>query len=157
MPARPHQIAAQHAVLDDFDAGYRQLVISMATGTGKTFVFGEIYEALKSRLPGKMLVLAHTEELVDQNIAALQKMYPDLRVDKEMSQHKADPSKADIIVASVASLGRKGTKRVDKYNWPDWDKLVVDEAHHTPASSYRNVLDAMGVLAPDSTRLNSSH
>ena len=153
MPARPHQVAARQAILDDFDAGYRQLVVSMATGTGKTFVFAEMYEALKSRLPGKMLVLAHTEELIDQTVTALRVMYPKLRVDKEMAEHKADPSKADIIVASVASLGRKGTKRVDKYNWDEWDKIVVDEAHHTPANSYRNILAAAGVLQHDSLKL----
>ena len=153
MPARPHQVAARQAVLADYDAGYRQVVVSMATGTGKTFVFAEMYEALKSRLPGKMLILAHTEELIDQTIAALRVMYPTLRVDKEMAEHKADPSKADIIVASVASLGRKGTKRVDKYNWDEWTTVVVDEAHHTPAASYRNILDCAGVLRPDSNKL----
>ncbi len=151
--ARPHQIAAKHAVVDDFDAGYKHLVVSMATGTGKSFFFSDLYNDLISRLPGKMLVLAHTEELVDQNIAALREVHPTLKIDKEMADHKADPTTADIIVASVKSLGRKGTKRVHKYNWDEWDKIVVDEAHHTPAQSYRNILDAAGCYKPESHKL----
>lgn len=151
--ARPHQIAAKTAVVEDFDAGYKHLVVSMATGTGKSFFFSDLYNDLVSRLPGKMLVIAHTEELVDQNIAALREVHPDKKIDKEMADHRADPTTADIIVASVKSLGRKGTKRVLKYNWDEWDKVVVDEAHHTPAQSYRNILDVAGCYNPSSHKL----
>jgi superfamily II DNA or RNA helicase len=153
MPARPHQINAKAAVVKDYDKGYRRLLAAMATGTGKTFFFSDLYNDIRKQLPGKMLVLAHTEELVDQNIKALRDIHPTLKIDKEMAQHKADPSTADIIVASVASLGRKGTKRVDKYNWSEWDKIIVDEAHHTPASNYRNILEVSGVNRPETSKL----
>lgn len=153
MPARPHQIAARNAVIDSYDDGCTSQIVNMATGTGKTYLFSDLYEHLKSRLPGKMLVLAHTEELVDQNIKTLQEVNPTLRVDKEMAKHKADPSKADVIVASVASLGRKGTSRVLKYNWDEWDKVIVDEAHHTPVDFYRSILGVSGVLRPGSHKL----
>lgn len=150
---RPYQLKAGEAVINDIDEGYSRLLVAKATGVGKTFFFSKLYEKLRTRLPGKMLVLAHTEELVDQNIAALQEVYPHLKIDKEMAQHKADPSTADIIVASVASLGRKGTKRVLKYNWDEWDKIIVDEAHHIPAQNYRNVLEVSGVMRPDSHKM----
>lgn len=153
MPARPHQILANAAVVKAYDAGVRQQAIVMATGTGKTWVFSSLYEELKSRLPGQMLVLAHTEELVDQNIKTMQLVNPSLKIDKEMAKHKADPSTADVIVASVPSLGRKGTSRVLKYNWDNWDKVVIDEAHHAPADSYRNVLECTGSLRPDTSKL----
>ena len=100
MGARPHQTKAIDSVIADFDAGHNHLLTSMATGTGKTVVFAELYEAMKSRLPGKMLVLVHTQELADQDIATIKAFNPTLRVDKEMAEHKADPSKADVIVAS---------------------------------------------------------
>jgi superfamily II DNA or RNA helicase len=153
MEARPHQIEAKAAVVADYDAGHRQLLVSMATGTGKSFFFSDLYNDLVSRLPGKMLVLAHTEELVDQNIKTLELVHPDKKIDKEMAEHKADPSTADIIVASVASLGRKGTSRVLKYNWDEWDKVIIDEAHHTPAGSYRNIIDCSGVARPGTSKL----
>lgn len=152
LAVRP-SVKARAAIVQAFEAGKRKTLAAMATGTGKTWVFSGLYDDLKDILPGKMLVLAHTEELVDQNIKTLRECNPTLRVDKEMAKHKADPSQADIIVASVASLGRKGTSRVNKYNWDEWDKIVVDEAHHTPVAFYRTILELSGVLRPDSHKM----
>jgi superfamily II DNA or RNA helicase len=106
----------------------------MATGTGKTVVFSQLPAQLKATHPGKMLVLAHREELIDQAIKKMQKYNPTLRIDKEMAKHRADPSQADVVVASVASLGRKDSKRLLGYDWSLFDKFVVDEAHHSVAS-----------------------
>jgi len=146
MGTRPYQTECNDAIVTAYDQNWRQQIVSMATGTGKTWVFSLLYEKLKSRLPGSMLVLSHTEELVKQNIKTLQEVNPALKVDKEMAEAKADPSTADIIVASVATLGRLNTSRLVKYDMSRWDKVVVDEAHHTPAESYMRVLEAFGVL-----------
>ena len=139
MQDRPYQTKFGHDVITAYDAGTRRMLASSATGTGKTVMFSQLYEKLKSRLRGQMLVLAHREELIDQNIAKMRLVNPDLKVDKEMAEHRADPSTADVIVASVATLGRKGTKRADNYNWERVDKVIVDEAHHSTADSYRNI------------------
>jgi ATP-dependent helicase IRC3 len=153
MQARPHQVKARESVIESFDDGCHKQVVNMACGTGKNFVMADLYEHLKSRLPGKLIIVTHTEELVDQTIETMKLVNPELRVDKEMAQHKADPTKADIIVASVKSLGRKGTSRLSKYNWEDWDKVFIDEAHHTPANSYLNILGACGILQSATPKL----
>lgn len=145
MPARPYQAECNSNVLTDYDAGWRQLLVSMATGTGKTWVFSDLYEQIKTRLPGRMLVLAHTEELVNQNLATMRVVNPALRIDKEMAKYKSDPSQADVVVASVATLGRLNTSRLDKFKTENFDKVIIDEAHHTPAQSYLNVLSALKV------------
>lgn len=131
---------------------YRQL-LSMATGTGKTVVFAQLPDQLKETLPGKMLVLAHREELIDQAIEKMRAVNPSLRIDKEMAEHHANPDAADIVVASVATLGRKGSKRLEKFDWSQFDKFVVDEAHHAIASSYMNIYEAAGLLVPGDKRL----
>lgn len=125
----------------------------MATGTGKTHVFAQLKERLKDKLPGQQLILAHREELIDQAVRKTQRLNPTLRVDKEQAEHRADPSIADIIVASVGTLGRKGTKRVLNYNWERVDKVVPDEAHHSIAPSYMNIFEAGGYLKPGDKRL----
>jgi superfamily II DNA or RNA helicase len=153
MPERPYQEICNTNVIAAYDQNWHQQIVSMATGTGKTWVFSALYERIKSRLPGQMLVLAHTEELVDQNIDAMREVNPSLRVDKEMAEHKADPSQADIICASVKTLGRLGTSRLAKYDMAKWDKVIVDEAHHTPANSYMNILNAFGVLQDGTKKL----
>ena len=141
---RPYQIAAENSVLTEYDKGVRKMLLSLATGTGKTIVMSRLYKRLKSRLPGQLIVLAHREELIDQNRAKMQAVNPGLKVDKEMASHHADPATADVIMASVATLGRKGTKRVEIYNWSQVDKIFVDEAHHSTADSYGNIFTLAG-------------
>ncbi len=153
MEPRPYQEKALVAIVAAYDQNWRQQIISAATGTGKTYLFSALYERMKSRLPGKMLVLAHTEELVDQSLAAMREVNPSLRVDKEMALHKADPVAADVVIASVATLGRLNTSRLAKYDMEQWNTVIVDEAHHTPANSYMNVLNAFGVLQDGTKKL----
>lgn len=122
------------------------------TVTHNTVVFANLPERLNKRLPGQMLVLAHRETLIDQAIAKIRKWNPSLTVDKEMADYHADPN-ADVIVASVASLGRSGTKRTERFNWDNITKVVCDEAHHSTASTYMNIFNLSGVLKPDSKKL----
>lgn len=148
MEDRAYQFEATAAIEKGLDEGIHQQLLSMATGTGKTVVFTKLYEQLKGRLPGQMLILAHREELIDQARTKMQDINPNLKVDKEMAEHKADPSTAHVVVASVATLGRKGNTRLAKYNWDNFDKLICDEAHHSVADSYRFIFDNAGVLRP---------
>lgn len=150
---RPYQTEAQNSIASELNNGTYQQLISMATGTGKTVVFSKLYERLKASLPGQQLILAHRDELIDQAIEKVRAINPTLRVDKEKAEHKADPSLADVIVASVATLGRKQAKRLQNYNWENFDKFIVDEAHHSTAQSYINVFEASGILQPWSKRL----
>jgi len=78
---------------------------------------------------------------------------PNARITIEMgSEYVADPT-ADIISASVQTLGRKDTKRVDKFNWDNITTVIVDEAHHATTDTYRRVFDKTGSLLPDSRNL----
>lgn len=121
----------------------------MATGTGKTVIFSKLPQRLKHVLPGQTVIYAHREELIDQAIDKMRAANPSLRIDKEMAKHQADPSLADVVVASVATLGRAGSKRLDKFNWENFDKHTTDEAHHSVATSYLNIYERAGVLRPD--------
>jgi ATP-dependent helicase IRC3 len=150
---RPYQDQCHQAIKTEYLKGTNRQLISMATGTGKTVVFSQLPDRVKDILPGQTLILAHREELIDQAIDKMRAINPTLRIDKEMAEHRADPSTADAIVASVATLGRKGTKRIQKYNWERIDKYITDEAHHSVASSYLNIYDAAGLLAPGDKRL----
>lgn len=150
---RPYQKDAIAAIRAEYGKGITKQLLSMSTGVGKTCIFSSLPENLKDILPKQMLVLLHREELADQAIDKLHKINPTLRIDKEMGEHKADPDLADVVVASVQSLGRKNTKRIDKYNWDNFDKFVVDEAHRSISQSYMNVYEAAGLLIPADKRL----
>ena len=153
MQDRKYQDEAIAAILDSYDAGTRRMLLVMATGTGKTNVFGRLFDAMRSRLSGQMLVVAHTDDLVRQNAVRMASMHPQAVIGTEMGEHRADPICSDIISSSVQTLGRKGTARLDKFNWTTIDKIVVDEAHHSTSESYRRILDKSGSLLPDSRTL----
>jgi ATP-dependent helicase IRC3 len=142
---RPYQSQAISADIAAYDSGTRRMMNVMATGTGKTVTFARLFEEMKSRLSGQMLVVAHTEELVEQNRKTMQDVNPALNVTKEMGEDYADTD-ADIISASVQTLGRAGTKRVERFNWDRIDKVIIDEAHHSTTEAYGRILDLAGSL-----------
>ena len=149
---RPFQDRAIEATLSEYDKGIRKMMLVMATGTGKTIVFSRLYEALKSRLPGRMLIIAHRDELIEQNADKAQAVNPTLKVGKEAGTFHSSPDD-DIISASVQTLGRKGTKRLEQLNWEQIDKLIIDEGHHGTTDGYQRILDRSGVLNSDSGKL----
>jgi ATP-dependent helicase IRC3 len=151
---RPFQDRAIEATLSEYDKGVRKMMLVMATGTGKTIVFSRLYEAMKSRLPGKMLIIAHRNELVQQNAEKAQSVNPTLKIGREDGTYRLDGDE-DIISSSVQTLGRKGTQRLEQLNWEQIDKVVIDEAHHGVTDGYSRILERSGVLsnAPESKRL----
>jgi ATP-dependent helicase IRC3 len=152
MELRSYQQDALNSIVTNYDAGARKLLIQSATGTGKTIIFASLYERMKSRIPGQMWVLSHTEELVVQNLKKLQQVNRALKVGKEMAGSYADPD-CDIISACVATTGRHGTKRNDRFNWGNVSLLTIDEAHHSTADAYGRVIDLVGINSPGSNKL----
>lgn len=152
MSLRTYQNDCLDSVVKSYDAGVTRQLVTMATGTGKTVVFANLPERLHHKLPGQMWVIAHREELIDQAVSKIRDWNPSLLVDKEMAEHFANPL-ADVIVSSVASIGRKGTKRADRFDWDAVTKVVIDEAHHSTATTYQNFMELTGVLKPGANKL----
>jgi ATP-dependent helicase IRC3 len=108
-----------------------------------------------------MLVLAHRSELLDQARNKILASNPNLTVEIEQAERKA--GQVDVVVASVATLGRNNTPRIEEYPKDYFKSIVIDEAHHAAAPSYRRIIDffspdfLLGVTATpqrsDSTRL----
>ena len=150
---RSYQQQAIEAIRIEYDRGTRHQLVSMATGTGKTQIFSHLPSILKETLPGKTLVLAHRSELIDQAIDKMTKANPLLKVEKEMASSRASKD-ADIIVASVASLGRTGSSRAEDFDWDSVSVVITDECHHATSSSYTNVYERAGLLRHDTKKLH---
>ena len=148
METRPYQKQALNNILEAYQAGVRRQAVVMATGTGKTAIFSQIPYILK----GQTLVVAHTEDLVKQNAVRLQDFNPSLTVGVEMAGTYADTT-VDIVSASVQTLGRAGTKRLERFSWEKFNTIIIDECHHATSESYRRIFDKTGCLQPDSTKL----
>ncbi len=147
---RERQVECLDAIRNEYLAGcYQQLVVA-ATGTGKAVIIANIKREMADLLPGKMLVFAHREELIEQLIATMKEWNPTMKVGKEMADAYADVD-CDIVVSCNASIGRDGASRLSRFG--NFDYVVCDEAHHSIATTYLNVFTQTQVLNPESTRL----
>ena len=109
-------------IIDNLKPG--SYLIQMATGLGKTATFTNI------KRKGRVLVLAHREELITQPIK-----YYDCPVGIEMaSQHS---NGEEVIIASIMSL----THRLEKFKPDEFDTIIIDEAHHAAAQSYKKIIN----------------
>jgi superfamily II DNA or RNA helicase len=133
---RPYQRECLTAIREAADKGVQRQLVSLATGMGKTVIFAHLPPVLELR---RMLVLAHRKELLTQAQRKLRQANPGMSVEIEQADRYALHD-ADIVVASVQTLGRKGSQRNDKFAPDAFDCVVIDEAHHATADSYVNIL-----------------
>ena len=145
---RPYQTEALVSVRDAYKAGKRRVLVSLPTGTGKTVVFAHFPSAFKMKK--RLLVLAHREELLLQAEDKFRSVSPELVVGIEQASAHA-PTDAQVVIASVATLARS-PKRLSRLDPDDFSIIIVDEAHHAVAPSYRRILDHFGVFEKQSER-----
>ena len=156
---RPYQQEALDSIVDNSSRGINKQLVVLPTGAGKTVIFSHLPKIKTDALP--MLVLAHRSELLDQARSKILASNPELTVEIEQAERKA--GYADVVVASVATLGRNNTPRIEQYPKDYFKSIVIDEAHHAAAPTYRRIIDffnvdfLLGVTATpqrsDSTRL----
>ena len=101
-----------------------------ATGTGKTVT--AVMDA--KRCGGRVLFLAHTQELVDQATNTFRNLWPSVTVGRYMESMK-QPN-AHVVCGSIQSVAL----HLDAFKDDDFDYLIVDEAHHAAADTYQKVL-----------------
>lgn len=150
MELREYQQAAITRIVES--AKYERIlkqVIVLATGLGKTVIFSHLPQRVKER-GKKTLILAHREELLGQAKKKIEAISPTLTVGIEQGENNVEDVMAhDVIVASVPTLGRSGSKRIEKFKPTDFGLIVVDECHHATSETYRNIFRHFGVLKGD--------
>ena len=130
----PHQEKAVAGILAKL-ASDRSTLVTLPTGTGKTFT---AWTYVDRHEQGTVLWLAHREELIDQAIADAYEVTGELPA-KEKADERAMGGR--LVVASVQTL--KGVRLEDfRRRFPDVALIIVDEAHHAVAPSYRAILGA---------------
>lgn len=132
----PYQHDACVAVAEAYAEGKERGIIAMATGLGKT-VFAM---SLQRYVPGRMLFLAQRKELIYQAYKTARAWNPDLRVGIEHDIARASEHD-DIVIASVAGLGRKDTRRMLDYAGDHFHTIIIDESHHTASTTHLHCLE----------------
>jgi len=124
--------------MDQIRAQYRpgpvlRVLLQLPTGAGKTFIFCRIGAGAIAK--GKRVwLLGHRAEILTQISDALYA----LGIDHGVLEGGQQDTSATIIVASIATMAR----RLDRYNDVPPDLIIVDEAHHAVAGSWRKILNA---------------
>ncbi|KAI8809804.1 P-loop containing nucleoside triphosphate hydrolase protein [Cladochytrium replicatum] len=169
---RPYQQECISMCLNHLAEGTTRQAVSLPVGSGKTFTFSHLIAQIPPPTPRatKVLILAHREELIHQAFRSVRTVMPHLahRVKKDQGVHApvfrstlevendgedpwavvespSEDDEAEIIVASVQSLGRKESKRLEKYDPARFKAIVIDEAHHAASATYSRILEHFGV------------
>lgn len=141
---RDYQRAALESVKAAWQARKKALV-AMATGGGKTTVIAELCDQIVRAGAGRILVVAHTKEIIEQLHARILAQIGQPVVEIEMADSRAGRT-AKVVVASRQSLSAK------RLAWLLADGvfsfLIVDEAHHVCAGNsyytiYQTLLNAL--------------
>ena len=155
---RPYQQKAAAAIHREWDAGNKKTLVVMPTGTGKTIVFASIVNDQVEK-GEHVLILAHREELLQQASDKL-KMVTGLETALEKAQNSALDSDKMVVVASVQTLSKQNG--LMKYPRDYFGTIIIDEAHHTAAKTYKGILEhfidakVLGVTAtPDRSDMKS--
>lgn len=147
---RDYQSPAIDEIVNAYFAGdgNRALVV-MATGLGKTFVAAESVRRIRANNPCKVLVCAHTNDLVYQLEKAF---WPFLKPSEKTliwNSYERPTAEmldgADMTFACVDSVS--GWIEAGK-ELPDYGILLVDECHHVGSSMYDRVFDALNAGKP---------
>lgn len=142
MILRPYQNEAVEAVLRNWLEKTSTLLV-LPTGCGKTICFADLIRRCQ---PKRAMVLAHREELIFQaqkKIAAV----TGLDVQVEMAGYRADMDglhgAPQVVVSTVQTqtAGGDGGGRMTKFDPGDFGLLIIDEAHHATADSYRRCIE----------------
>ena len=127
---KKHQMEALQSLQAMRDNSETIALLYHATGTGKTVT--AVMDA--KNCGGRVLFLAHTQELINQATETFRKLWPSVTVGRYMEAFK-QPN-AHVVCGSVQSVAL----HLDQFKDNDFDYLIVDEAHHAAADTYQKVL-----------------
>ena len=138
---RDYQVETVDAVVSGLKRGVRGGAVVLPTGAGKSVIIGAVAAVPEVQALGRVLVLAHREELQEQNAAKARMADPNLRVG--IVQAGRNEVLADVVMGSVQTLRHESRLR----QLTNVGLIVVDECHHATADSYRKIMDYYKVPA----------
>ena len=113
--------------------------------TGKSLVLAQIAKDSVEKWNGRVLILAHVKELLEQNADKIRKLCPELKIGIYSAGLRSRDTTEQVIVAGIQSVYNKACE-LDAF-----DLVVVDEAHAISSEGdgmYRTFLADMKVINP---------
>ncbi len=145
MELRPYQREAVEAVYNHLREKKNNPCVVLPTGTGKSLVIGQIAKDAVTLWNGRVLILAHVKELLEQNADKIRKLCPEVPIGIFSAGLNSRNTEEPVIVAGIQSV----------YNKADllgsFDLIIVDEAHLIAPDGdgmYRTFLQDMKGINP---------
>ena len=136
MNLRPYQSDVGAKFHDAVAAGRRKVLLVAPTGAGKTVIGCTIIKSYVDRHQS-VLMLAHRREIIAQTSAKL--FAGDVSHGIIQAGYPSHPLRP-VQLASVQTLDARALR--SSMPLPSAKLIVVDEAHHTPARTYRKIIEA---------------
>ena len=146
MQLRDYQVEAVEAVYKHLRKRNDNPAVVLPTGSGKSLIISQIAKDAVVQWRGRVLVLAHVKELLEQAVDKLQKLCPDLMVGVHSAGLKSRDILSPVIVAGIQSVYKKACEL------GAFDLIIVDEAHLIPPEGegmYRSFLADAKTVNPN--------
>jgi len=146
MILRPYQQEAVNAVYDYLRTKEGNPCVVLPTASGKTPLLATICRDAATYWNGRVLVLAHVKELLQQAADKLQAICPDVPVGVYSAGLGSRDTEEPVIVAGIQSVYQKADLL------GHFDLIIVDEAHLLPEDGegmYRSFLGRMKEINPN--------
>ena len=134
MLLRPRQKLFVERSLAALDTHHNTLGIA-PTAAGKTIMLSAVVGDLIKGRDAKACVLAHRDELTEQNRTKF------ARVNPGVSTSVVDASEKSWVGQTTFAMVPTLSREANLDAMPALDLLVIDEAHHAVADSYRRIID----------------
>ncbi|GAB6188158.1 DEAD/DEAH box helicase [Thermopirellula anaerolimosa] len=120
---RPYQQAAVEAVYEHLRTRDDNPAVVLPTAAGKSLVIAQLVQDAVLRWNGRVLVLAHVKELLDQNADKIRRLCPEVAIgiySAGLNRREADKP---VVVAGIQSVYKRACE-LDAF-----DLVIADECH----------------------------
>jgi superfamily II DNA or RNA helicase len=131
---REYQLDCANLTIAAWLAGFRRILTVLATGAGKTMIFSMLAKYIVDN-GGKVLILAHTDELIQQAADKL-RMVSGIHAGREKAGDRASLHDT-VVVSSVQTLSRP--IRLAGWARDHFQLVITDEGHRAHAPSFQRI------------------
>lgn len=118
-----------------YEAGGDKALLISATGTGKTYASAFATRDLEFK---KVLFLVHRNQIAKQALKSYRKVFGS-KASMGMLTGKHQEYDTDFVFATVQTLSKD--ENLSRYEKEYWDLIIIDEAHHSSADSYKKIMN----------------
>ena len=145
---RPYQLEAVEAIYRHLRERDDNPCVVLPTAAGKSLVMAQVCKDAVGRWGGRVLILAHVKELLEQTRDKIRRVAPEMwmKTGVYSAGLKSRDTECPIIVAGIQSVYKRACE------FDPFDLIIIDEAHLVPPEGdgmYRTFLEDARKVNPN--------